>query len=102
MYCSEKKSWINEYGYDEGYVYKYIRSFRTGHLCLGSAIETDDSCGNCDGGRCDSCREIFEVYECGEPIDKVNEFGWSERYENVLSRRMFDDQQEALAYYESL
>ena len=102
MYKSDRKSWINEYGYDEGYTSKYLRSYLSGHLYRGSAMETDSSCGNCDGGNCDSCREMFEVFECGEPIFKETEYGWKEQYENVLEHRIFSDKQEALEYYESI
>ena len=38
----------------------YPQSFYySGHCHRGSAIETDDSCGNCDGARCDTCRKII-------------------------------------------
>ncbi len=36
-----------------------IRKKLTGHLYIGSAHETDDSCGNCDGAKCDFCSEKF-------------------------------------------
>jgi hypothetical protein len=33
---------------------------RTGHLYYGSPYESCDSCGNCDGGKCDFCREVVK------------------------------------------
>lgn len=33
----------------------------TGHMYRGSAIETDSSCGNCDGGKCESCVVVWTV-----------------------------------------
>ena len=39
---------------------KTPRSFYySGHCHRGSAIETDDSCGNCDGARCESCKKVI-------------------------------------------
>lgn len=102
MFEFSNKTFVNDYGYDEAYIAKCIESHMSGHLCRGSAIETDSSCGNCDGGRCESCTEIFEVVHCGEPILKENEFGWLERFENVLEKRRFTNKEEALAYYNSL
>ena len=32
--------------------------YYSGHCHRGSAIETDDSCGNCDGANCDTCRKV--------------------------------------------
>jgi len=102
MYEVEMKSFVNEYGYEEKYISKSLESHLSGHLHRGSAMEIDNDCGNCDGGRCESCREMFEVTHCGKPIDKVNEFGWTESFENVLAHRWFADREEALAYYNNL
>lgn len=33
----------------------------TGHTHAGSPYETSDSCGNCDGARCNRCKERWEV-----------------------------------------
>ena len=32
----------------------------TGHMYVGSAIETSSDCGNCNGARCESCRKNWE------------------------------------------
>ena len=32
-----------------------------GHMYRGSATETDSDCGNCDGARCDTCKEYWTV-----------------------------------------
>ena len=34
----------------------------SGHLRSGSAYESSDSCGNCDGARCEHCVESFAWY----------------------------------------
>lgn len=102
MFEASYKSFVNDYGYDEAYISKSIESHLSGHLYRGSAIETDCSCGNCDGGRCESCIEIFEVAHCGVPIIKENEYGWDEQFENVLERRRFVDEEKALDYYNNL
>lgn len=41
----------------------YIHRLLTGHIYFRSPYESCDSCGTCDGGRCDSCHEIWEVTE---------------------------------------
>jgi hypothetical protein len=33
----------------------------SGHMYLGAAHETDNSCGNCDGARCDTCVDLYSV-----------------------------------------
>lgn len=34
----------------------------TGHMYYGSPYETYDSCGNCDGARCETCNKRYIVY----------------------------------------
>ena len=34
----------------------------SGHMYRGSAYESSDSCGNCDGARCEHCVESFAWY----------------------------------------
>lgn len=99
---SARKPWVNEYGYDEGYTYKGISSYLSGHLWRGSAMETDNSCGNCDGANCDSCRRMYVVTTYGEPRDVMTEWGWTERADSTLDRKVFTDREEAEAYYESI
>ena len=41
----------------------YIGRLLTGHIYFRSPYESCDSCGTCDGGRCDSCHEMWEVTE---------------------------------------
>lgn len=38
-----------------------MKKLMTGHMHRGSAYESDDSCGNCDGANCDSCKVVFVV-----------------------------------------
>lgn len=35
----------------------------TGHMYYMSPYETYDSCGNCDGARCDRCKTLYEVQD---------------------------------------
>lgn len=37
-----------------------ITKILTGHMYVGSALETSSDCGNCDGARCDYCRTRWE------------------------------------------
>lgn len=47
----------------------------SGHMYYNSPFETCDSCGNCDGARCDYCREIKipEHYEIAIPSDALED-----------------------------
>ena len=38
-----------------------IQKHMTGHLYYKSAYETDDDCGNCNGGKCDYCHDNWTV-----------------------------------------
>lgn len=39
----------------------YTRTEFTGHMYRNSPYETCDSCGNCDGARCETCRKRYTV-----------------------------------------
>lgn len=71
--CKSRIAYYNEYGYPQYEFYAQIESFMTQHIYRGSAMETADSCGNCDGGRCEDCVELWAVSEChlerGEDCD---------------------------------
>lgn len=41
----------------------YISKLLTGHIYYHSPYENCDSCGTCDGGRCDSCHTRYAVSE---------------------------------------
>lgn len=102
--CDKKTNWVNEYGYDEGYTWKTITMRKSGHLWRGSAMETDDSCGNCDGARCDSCRDVFEVFKFSEPKPHIHPiYGWHDyNYQVNLEHRQFFREEEARAFYDTL
>lgn len=103
--CIEKNEWvdwINEYGYNEGCIRKEMTSHQSGHLCLGSAMETDDSCGNCDGAKCDRRSERYQVTLYGMPKEIPTDFGWSEWMQPILETKTFSDKTQAIRYYESL
>lgn len=48
----------------------------TGHIYYGSAIESADSCGTCDGAKCDCCHEVLtnEILEFSCESDKLKEY----------------------------
>lgn len=101
---SERTDWINEYDYNQGYTWKKMTMRLSGHLWSGSAMETDDSCGNCDGARCDSCRKVWDVHKWGKPKPYIDpETGWHLwNYQDKLEHRSFFNREEAEAYYDSL
>lgn len=47
----------------------------TGHTHYNSPFESDDSCGTCDGAKCDICKKITEdpCLECSVPCDKLEQ-----------------------------
>ena len=56
--------------------YKDASYYMSGHMYRGTsmeAFETIDSCGNCDGARCDTCerREIPAGWELSVETDKL-------------------------------
>lgn len=57
----------------EFWYYMMERKHYSGHLYRNSPYESDDSCGNCDGARCDYCKEIIEPadIECSIQCDKL-------------------------------
>lgn len=97
------KSWVNEYGYDEGYVYRDISKSYTGHLYRGSAMETDSSCGNCDGARCDTCKPIWTVTRYDPPHKEyVPEYDDEFWCDTMVEKKIFCNQEDAKNFYNSL
>lgn len=45
---------------EEYWNYERDQKHLSGHCYYRSPYETDDSCGNCNGARCDYCREIID------------------------------------------
>lgn len=43
----------------------------SGHIYYRSPYEGYDDCGTCDGGRCDSCYEMFEVTDFDKPRSRI-------------------------------
>lgn len=100
----ERADWVNECGYEEGYVWKNITMRKSGHLWSGSAMETDDSCGNCDGANCDSCQDVYEVFKWSEPKPHIDPtFGWHDyNYQEKLDHYYTTSKQDAVDYYDKL
>ena len=67
----------------------------TGHLYRNSPYESDDSCGNCDGARCDICKEIIipADIECSIQCDKLEQM--------LLDKNVPKDVAEFLTYDDS-
>lgn len=42
----------------------WLYSELTGHMYRGSPHETSNSCGNCDGARCDGCKLVWVAELC--------------------------------------
>ena len=82
---SKSKTFVNDFGRDEVYDELVLESYMSGHLYRGSLFETDDSCGNCDGARCDSCKEVYVLTEYNKPILVEDKYGCI--YEEQTVRR---------------
>lgn len=50
--------------------------YRSGHMYLNSPFETSDSCGNCDGARCDSCEKVTVPSEWGFSVNSDTLRDW--------------------------
>ena len=101
MFRCESKTFINTFGNEERYTYKTLEQCLSGHLYRGSDIETDTTCGNCDGARCDSCEVVTTVTLYSEPEEYDQGWGFHVSCKPIKWKR-FDDVDEAIAYYESL
>lgn len=101
MFKHAEKTFVNIFGNEEKYEYKTLEQYLSGHLCRGSAIETDTSCGNCDGGRCDSCEVVTKVTLYSEPAEWDQGWGFHMSCKPI-KYRIFDDIEEAIDYYNSL
>ena len=64
-----------------GEMWHYVsETYYTGHMYRNSPYETDDSCGNCDGARCDTCRdavreELHFRYSEDDVTELLNNYG---------------------------
>lgn len=52
----------------------YAQTEFTGHMYFGSPYETADSCGNCNGACCDSCKILWTLEERVGDTDELKEF----------------------------
>jgi len=57
----KKSQFINDCGNVEKYVQAEINMRLSGHCNAGSPFYSDWDCGNCDGGRCETCRKVYNV-----------------------------------------
>jgi hypothetical protein len=74
-----------------------IQVFLTGHLYRNSPYETDSSCGNCDGGRCDdengdqACFKRYRVESVGTFSTKEAAYAFLEGKTWMRARRKGDE-----------
>lgn len=64
----------------------------SGHMYRNSPYETDDSCGNCDGARCDYCKKIVD-----EPYFSFC-ISTDELYDILISKGVSDGAAQDIAY----
>lgn len=72
----------------------------SGHLCRNSAMETSDTCGNCNGGNCDTCEEIYTVKVEKMVLAKVSGNDYDEL--KCIGWRNFEDKESAIEHYNFL
>lgn len=56
----------------------------TGHMHYMSPYETYDSCGNCDGARCDRCKTIYEVQDFDFDLHRL--YNTKELAESIMTK----------------
>lgn len=99
----EYGTWINPYNGKEKYIRKSIEHHKTGHCWLFSGIETDNTCGNCNGAKCDRCRDMWIIHKYGEPKPHIDDcWGYDYNEEVVLSERKIYNEAVAREIYEAL
>jgi len=79
---------------------KGIEHYLSGHIYSHSAMETADSCGNCDGANCEDCEDIWEVFVMSLPEEHNKEL-YEKIRRPVTSYRRFTNKEEAIEYFES-
>ena len=98
------EKFTNDYGYVEEYDTLVLEKVMSGHLYYGSGIETYDTCGNCDGGRCHRCQEIYILTEYNAPEERIDkQYGYSYQVQTVKKWSIFDREEEkkqALALFD--
>ena len=94
----KEKTFVNEYGFKEKHTTKTIELELSGHLYRGSAFETSDNCGNCDGANCHRCCNIWTVIKYSDPI--MTDDGYYEL--KVVKRKIFYNEDEAMSFYKKL
>lgn len=90
----KKSQFVNDYGIIEKYVQAEISMRLSGHCNAGSPYYSDWDCGNCDGGRCDTCTEIYTVTIYEKPV--MCDEGY--RVTKIHEYRDFTDLDTAKAY----
>ena len=95
----EMSEYINDFGNKEFYVRKEINKTYTKHTNSGSGTSSSSDCGNCDGARCSSCKEVFDVILYSIPFYNPE---WFCDEVKILKSRRFYDAQKAIAFYSTL
>lgn len=95
----EMSEYINDFGKKEFYVRKEILKTYTGHINSGSGTSSSSDCGNCDGARCGSCKEVFDVMLYSMPFYNPE---WFCNETKTLKARRFYNLKDAVAFYSTL
>lgn len=61
----------------------------TGHQYYNSPIECDDNCGTCDGAKCDTCKEQYEVWGINERFRTKDEAEAAEKKQEEENNSLF-------------
>lgn len=72
----------------------YLSKCYSGHMYFNSPYETDDSCGNCDGAKCEYCKTRWRVTDYSEGITVIPEgeriFNTKEEAEEFIASKERD------------
>ena len=97
MYSDETIEWNGEL-----WTRKHVEYYYSNHIYAHSAFETANSCGNCDGGECDGCTEVWEVN-----VMRLPENDDEKRLCDLIRRPIcnwerFYNKEEAMEYFENV
>lgn len=97
MYSDETIEWMGEL-----WCRKWIDHYRSGHIYRHSTMETADSCGNCDGAKCEDCCEQWKVGIMRVPETETEMELCDFTGRPLVYFRVFNNEQEATEYFESV
>lgn len=86
---------VNDFGNKEEFPMVVVENFLSEHLYRCSPYESADTCGNCNGAKCDTCHTYYKVTEYSEPVT-TDEGYWKQ---SINKWRIFKNEKDATEYF---